>query len=116
VIFEQSCVLLLHLLQKRQQIAVSLEKGLLGSLRKSPHAMSDKSRPIQPEPGQREFAHGGPWVKAAVCEQQQMAVAWIVAWIPQNRVLRTRRPVGRLVQVALPAAVHQVGRVIGTTL
>jgi hypothetical protein len=115
VIFEQSRVLLLHLLQKRQQVAVSLEKPLLGGLRKSPRAMSDQGRPVQPEPRQREFARGGPCVEAAVGEQQQVAVAWIVSWVPQNRVLRSRRPVGRLVQVAPPAAVHQVGWVIGTT-
>jgi hypothetical protein len=74
MIFEQRRVTLLHLLQQRQEVAVLLQKALLGDLRKSPSAMSDQGWPIQPKSRQREFACGSPFVEAAVREQQQVAI------------------------------------------
>jgi hypothetical protein len=59
VIFEQSRMALLHLLKERQDVAVALQKALLGGLRKSPGAMSDQGRPVQTQPQQREFTRGG---------------------------------------------------------
>jgi hypothetical protein len=88
VILEQSRVALLHLLQKCQEVAVALEKALLGDLRKSPSAMGDQGRPVQPEPREREFARGGPCVQAAIGEQQQVALATTVSWVPQDRIGR----------------------------
>jgi hypothetical protein len=112
MIFEQRRVTLLHLLQKRQEVAVSLKEAVFGGLSKSPCSMSDQGRSVQPKPRQRKFARGSPWVEATVGEQQQVALARIVSWVPQDRVHRPGRPVGRLVQVAPPAAVHQVVPVI----
>ncbi len=51
VIFEQSRMALLHLLEKRQEVAVALQKALFGGLRKSPGAVSDQGRPGPDELG-----------------------------------------------------------------
>jgi hypothetical protein len=72
MIFEQSRVTLLHLLQERQEIAVARKKNLLGGLRESPNAMSHQSRPIEPQPLECEFAFGSSGMEATIGEQKQV--------------------------------------------
>ncbi len=114
--FEQCRVTLLHLLEKRQEVAILLEKALLGRLNKSPGAMRDQGRPIQSQSRQGKFPQGSARVEAAISEQQQVVVARALSRVPQRGISRCGWPVGRLVQVAAPAAVHQVGRRIGSAV
>ncbi len=80
MLFEQSRVALLHLLQERQEVAIAFQKALLGCLRKSPGAVDDQSWPVQPQPHQREVTRGGPWVETTFGQQQQVPLARIVSW------------------------------------
>src|SRR5262245_46301114 len=77
--------------------------------------MSDQRWPVQSKPCQGEFADWSPRKDSAVSKQEEVAVAGVVPRVPQQRIGRGGRPVGRLVEVTPPAAVHQVIGGIGTT-
>jgi hypothetical protein len=110
------CVLLMQSLENVEPVLALIEQFVEFGPRCPPTSVFDETLPVQAKAPERELSGSGNRVECSVGEPEQVAFLRLHAWIPEDRIIRIRRPVVGLVLVAPVAAVEQVFQVVCAVL